>query len=231
LSSVLDVPVQLVVAFALAVSPAAPEGNHEVGSFSVPQIEAGETSRAGSAPSHAMPEQLWLAAFRAHASEHPLSRRIYKTTTGRYYVPAEPDRQLILALGADERVSGFIVRRVARDNAALLFDRLGRLPTAGELYVAHLFGVENAALALRGREVSSDVIESVKRYGVLIPGMTVHDAVRVLRLAVDEPLQRAAQLTAMAQFKPAITETDASRLASRRLPGGHAQIGRSEVRR
>lgn len=65
--------------------------------------------------------------------------------------------------------------------------------------------------------------------------MTVQDAVRVLRLAVDEPLERAAKATAMAHFKPGFSETDGSRVAVRRLPGGHAQVGHTigqpEVRR
>jgi hypothetical protein len=181
---------------------------------------------AAPAGAYLMTEQSWLTACSAYAPEAPLARRIYKTTSGRHYVPVEADRQDILSLRRDERLAALLTRRMAHDNRAVLAQRLGRQPTAGELYIAHLFGAE-ATLRLTGqRGIAETDVEGLRAAGLPVSGMTGQDVARMLRLAVDLPLERAATATAMAHLRPQIPDgAPAQVLARGRSQDGNARLG------
>lgn len=97
-------------------------------------------------------EQAWLAAIRTGAGGAAfanLSQRIFKTSGGRYYVPVVQDRAQILNLRRDNAVSCFIAMSSAARNAQLLKAELNREATLTELYLAHVFGAEQASRLLK----------------------------------------------------------------------------------
>jgi hypothetical protein len=92
--------------------------------------------------------QTWLSTLKAHGADHGLggyADDITRTAQGQYVV-ANPARQAeILALRKDPAVSAAMAADLTADNAKILSDRLGRLPTTGELYAAHVLGAAGAA--------------------------------------------------------------------------------------
>lgn len=78
----------------------------------------------------------WLDMVRRHGAQHGLEREAQALAAG-----ADPaTRRAILALRNDPEISARMAGELARDNAAVLQARLGRAPSAGELYAAHVMG-------------------------------------------------------------------------------------------
>jgi len=92
-------------------------------------------------------EGSWLRALKEDLPRdaHGYARRIFRTSGGRYYVPRQNERRQILKARYDEVLAARAARAFAQANARILSARLERAPTAGELYLAHLFGPETAA--------------------------------------------------------------------------------------
>jgi hypothetical protein len=146
LSSLFDIPAQLALVLSLAASTAAYE-------------RAGPSATA--AP--VVPAQVLLVAeplegpFRFGARNwlrtlkedmpqgaSPYASRIFKTSGGRYYVPAHEDRRRILMARHDQGLAHRAAKAAARRNAQRLGAGLHRSAGAGDLYIAHLFGPEAA---------------------------------------------------------------------------------------
>jgi hypothetical protein len=90
---------------------------------------------------------MWLRALKEDLPRdaHGYAQGIFRTSGGRYYVPRQTERRAILAARDDGALAARAARAFARSNARALRASLGRTPTAGDLYVAHLFGPEAAA--------------------------------------------------------------------------------------
>lgn len=136
MSSLVDVPAQLALALTLAAG--APEP---------PPLQA-----PAAAISHQVDlrftEQSWLAGLKAHGAElghSEAATRIFRTSSGRYYVPVPEERQAILTLRHKAHIALPLAARLARANAEALRQRLGRAPTAADLYLAHVWTLEIAA--------------------------------------------------------------------------------------
>lgn len=85
-------------------------------------------------------ESTWLDMVRRHGGRHGLAAEATALNQG-----ADADtRRAILALRADPELSARMAGELARENAALLEARLGRSPSAGELYAAHVMGPAGA---------------------------------------------------------------------------------------
>lgn len=85
-------------------------------------------------------ESTWLDMVRRHGVRHGLAAEATALNHG-----ADADtRRAILALRADPELSARMAGELARENAALLEARLGRSPSAGELYAAHVMGPAGA---------------------------------------------------------------------------------------
>ena len=99
--------------------------------------------------------QTWLSTLKAHGAEHGLGAYaddIERTAQGQYVV-SNPARQAeILALRKDPVASAALAADLTADNAKFLAERLGRPPTEGELYAAHVLGAAGASklIALSG---------------------------------------------------------------------------------
>lgn len=85
-------------------------------------------------------ESTWLDMVRRHGAEHGLGAQAAALSSG----ADAATRNAILALRNDPEISARMAGELARENAQALQARLGRAPSAGELYAAHVMGPSGA---------------------------------------------------------------------------------------
>ena len=93
-------------------------------------------------------DQTWLATLKQHGAKYGYARYadlIQQGANGRYYVPGGEARTTVMDLRLDPHASALMAGELAADHAAYLRGRVGREPTAGELYVAHVLGPAGSA--------------------------------------------------------------------------------------
>jgi hypothetical protein len=160
LSSLFEVPAQLALVLTLAAS-----GPGEGTRAAPPPVDM-----AAAAPTQVLldlrqlegpyrfSESNWLRALRedlpAVAALPAYSGRIFKTSSGRYYVPAAIERRPILAARANADLAARAAQAFAAHNASRLRIALRRPATAGDLYIAHVFGPEAAIAFIRQAEAT-----------------------------------------------------------------------------
>ncbi len=85
-------------------------------------------------------DSTWLDMVRRHGAEHGLGQQAAALRAG-----ADPaTRRDILALRNDPEIAARMAGELVRENALALQQRLGRAPSAGELYAAHVMGAGGA---------------------------------------------------------------------------------------
>jgi hypothetical protein len=117
------------------------------------QAESGLNPHAASTTSSARGlyqfiDQTWLATLKrsgAALGYGQYADAIVQTAAGRYDVPDPILRRDVMALREDPFANAAMAGALTRDNAAKLASRLGRAPTDGELYIAHVLGPAGAA--------------------------------------------------------------------------------------
>src|ERR1700749_4944241 len=117
------------------------------------QVESGLNPQAGAATSSARGlfqfiEQTWLATMKQSGSSLGYSQyadAITKTASGKYEVQDPTMRSAILKLRNDPAANAAMAGAFTKENATLLSQKLGRVPSEGELYIAHFLGVGGAA--------------------------------------------------------------------------------------
>jgi hypothetical protein len=92
-------------------------------------------------------ESTWLDMVRRHGVEHGLGAiaQQIELRGGRSVVTDPAQRRAILDLRFDPEIAARMAGELARENASLLEARLGRAPSAGEIYAAHVLGPAGAA--------------------------------------------------------------------------------------
>lgn len=93
-------------------------------------------------------ESTWLQTVKDVGDKFGLGKytpHIFKTRSGRYYVPNEKLRQEILQLRHNPEVSAMMAGAFTQQNADFIASHVGREPTQGELYIAHFLGPKGAA--------------------------------------------------------------------------------------
>ncbi|MCJ2085308.1 lytic transglycosylase domain-containing protein [Methylobacterium sp. E-005] len=93
-------------------------------------------------------EQTWLGVMKKAGPRLGLQAEadaITRQADGSYVVPDAGQRQAILDLRRDPKVSATLAGALTQQNADALSGALGREPTAGDLYVAHVLGAKGAA--------------------------------------------------------------------------------------
>jgi hypothetical protein len=93
-------------------------------------------------------EQTWLQTLKLHGSKHGYARYaelITKGADGRFHVNGAEARQAVMDLRLDPHAASMMAGELASDHAAYLKGRVGRDPTAGELYAAHFLGPQGSA--------------------------------------------------------------------------------------
>jgi len=93
-------------------------------------------------------EQTWLSTLKQHGAKYGYARYadlISRGTDGRYRVTGGEARQAVMNLRFDPHAASLMAGELASDHAAYLAGRIGRQPTAGELYAAHFLGPQGSA--------------------------------------------------------------------------------------
>ncbi|MGH6992167.1 MAG: transglycosylase SLT domain-containing protein [Caulobacteraceae bacterium] len=110
-----------------------------------PQARARASSAAGL---FQFVDQTWLAELKRHGARFGYARYaelIRQGSDGRYFVPGPEARAAVMALRNDPRAASLMAAEMAADHARWLKARMGRSPSAGELYAAHFLGPMGAA--------------------------------------------------------------------------------------
>ncbi len=98
-------------------------------------------------------DSTWLDMVRRHGAAHGLGQYAAALQSGRV---DSATRQNILALRNDPEISALMAGELVRENAGALSMRLGRTPSAGELYAAHVLGADGAARLIAASAQGSD---------------------------------------------------------------------------
>jgi hypothetical protein len=110
-----------------------------------PQAHAKTSSAAGL---FQFVDQTWLATLKKHGAKYGYARYadlIGQSGDGRYYVSGSDARQAVMDLRLDPHAAALMAGELATDHASYLRGRMGRDPTAGELYAAHVLGPQGSA--------------------------------------------------------------------------------------
>ncbi len=153
MSSIFDVPTQLILVLSLAASTADTEvnGPRTVATSANVVTTAVRSAQRLRGP-YRFSENVWLHALKDAPGVDELgalSRFIFKTSSGRLYVPAAAERRQILDARFDGAIAGRVARAFAERNARLLRPAIGREVNAGDLYIAHLFGPKGASKLIK----------------------------------------------------------------------------------
>ena len=226
MSSLFDVPAQLALALSLAASagangtarahPAyeAPVAPTALDIFDLQTVEG---------PLR-FSDALWFRALKESASgpdADDVAGAIFRTSGGRYYVPASAERRRILQKRADIALAARIARSFAERNAEQMQQELQRAPTAGELYIAHLFGPEVAASFIKrveagpGKSAAKDMPELARLAPTLV---FERGASLTLEQVYDRLTQPFAALPVVPAMKPSVVEVPRKVSASLRSP-------------
>src|SRR3569833_1460742 len=93
-------------------------------------------------------EQTWLSTLKQHGSKYGYARYaelISKGSDGRYHVSGDEAKKAVMDLRLDPHAASLMAGELASDHASYLRGRMGRDPTAGELYAAHFLGPQGSA--------------------------------------------------------------------------------------
>ncbi|WP_457103901.1 lytic transglycosylase domain-containing protein [Methylobacterium sp. P5_C11] len=93
-------------------------------------------------------EQTWLGVMKNAGPRLGLQAQadaITRQSDGSYTVPDASQRQAILDLRRDPKIAATLAGALTQQNADALTGALGREPTAGDLYAAHVLGAKGAA--------------------------------------------------------------------------------------
>lgn len=119
-----------------------------------PGAKAGGSSAAGL---FQFVEQTWLSTLKQHGSKYGYARYaelISKGGDGRYHVNGDEARKAVMDLRLDPHAASLMAGELASDHAAYLKGRVGRPPTAGELYAAHFLGPQGSAKLIEAVQAS-----------------------------------------------------------------------------
>ncbi len=93
-------------------------------------------------------DQTWLATLKKHGAKYGYARYaelIGQGPDGRYHVAGGEARQAVMDLRLDPHAAALMAGELATDHASYLRGRMGRDPTSGELYAAHVLGPQGSA--------------------------------------------------------------------------------------
>ena len=94
-------------------------------------------------------DSTWLDMVRRHGADHGLGQYAQALQSGSVDASTRAD---ILALRTDPELSACMAGELTRENATALTAQLGRAPSAGELYAAHVLGSKGAARLIQAAQ-------------------------------------------------------------------------------
>jgi len=93
-------------------------------------------------------DQTWMSTLKKHGSKYGYARYaelIQQGSDGRYHVSGAEARQAVMNLRLDPHAASLMAGELTSEHASYLRGRVGRDPTAGELYAAHFLGPQGSA--------------------------------------------------------------------------------------
>lgn len=105
-------------------------------------------------------EATWLDQMRLHGARYGYVREaaaIGRDVRGRPVITDPAMRAHILSLRLDPQLASLMAGHLTRANAASLEQATGRLATSGDLYVAHVLGVDGAIALMRAASITPDL--------------------------------------------------------------------------
>lgn len=93
-------------------------------------------------------DQTWLSTLKQHGAKYGYARYadlITQGADGRYNVSGDEARRAVMSLKLDPHAASLMAGELTSDHAAYLRGRIGRQPSAGELYAAHFLGPQGSA--------------------------------------------------------------------------------------
>ena len=93
-------------------------------------------------------EQTWMSTLKQHGAKYGYARYadlIQKSPDGHYFVQGAEARKAVMDLRLDPHAASLMAGELTSDHASYLRGRVGRDPTAGELYAAHFLGPQGSA--------------------------------------------------------------------------------------
>lgn len=122
-----------------------------------PRAQASTSSAAGL---FQFVEQTWLSTLKQHGAKHGYARYadlITKSSNGRYSVAGGEARRAVMDLRLDPHAASLMAGELTSDHASYLKGRVGRSPTAGELYAAHFLGPQGSAKLIEAMQTRPGV--------------------------------------------------------------------------
>lgn len=110
-----------------------------------PSAKAGSSSAAGL---FQFTEQTWLRTLKRHGAKYGYARYadlIEQGSDGKFRLDGAEARKAVMDLRLDPHAASLMAGELASDHASYLRGRVGRDPTAGELYAAHFLGPQGSA--------------------------------------------------------------------------------------
>ena len=110
-----------------------------------PNAKAGTSSASGL---FQFVDQTWLSTLKKHGAKYGYARYadlIQQGPDGKYRVAGDEARKAVLGLKLDPHAASLMAGELTSDHASYLRGRVGRSPTAGELYAAHFLGPQGSA--------------------------------------------------------------------------------------
>jgi hypothetical protein len=93
-------------------------------------------------------DQTWLGTLKQHGAKYGYARYaqlIQQGSDGRFHVDGAEARRTVMDLRLDAHAASLMAGELASDHASYLRGRMGREPTSGELYAAHVLGPQGSA--------------------------------------------------------------------------------------
>jgi hypothetical protein len=93
-------------------------------------------------------DQTWLSTLKQHGAKYGYARYadlISQGSDGRFSVNGDDARRAVMGLKLDPHAASLMAGELTSDHAAYLRGRIGREPSAGELYAAHFLGPQGSA--------------------------------------------------------------------------------------
>ena len=122
-----------------------------------PGAKAGSSTAAGL---FQFVEQTWMSTLKKHGAKYGYARYadlIQQGSDGRYHVDGSEARKTVMDLRFDPHAASLMAGELTSDHAAYLRGRVGRNPTAGELYAAHVLGPQGSAKLIEAVQTSPNV--------------------------------------------------------------------------
>jgi hypothetical protein len=109
-------------------------------------------------------DQTWMSTLKKHGAKYGYARYadlIQQGPDGRFHVDGAEARQAVMNLRLDPHAASLMAGELTTEHASYLRGRVGRDPTAGELYAAHFLGPQGSAKLIEAvhRNPSGDAAE------------------------------------------------------------------------